>query len=174
MQEPIETIIVRAQQNFETVGGLNPIQIETEDDRTLNTLKKYKNVIYRITPLGLLFPASVKNDTKQIFVTCRELNDVKKALINGKMYGLLSIIDLNKIDNWEEIKGQSTWINVAFKNQKEINNNSHICFPFATKSLNDLVSFSIYLIDDNNKELNFTSGETKISILNFQIDVFSQ
>ena len=62
MQEPIETIIVRAQQNFETVGGLNPIQIETEDDRILNTLKKYKNAIYRITPLGLLFPASVKND----------------------------------------------------------------------------------------------------------------
>ena len=87
------------------------------------------------------------------------------------MYGLLSIIDLNKIDNWEEIKGQSTWINVSFKDQ---NNNSHICFPFATKSLNDLVCFSIYLIDDNNKELNFTSGETKISILNFQIDVFSQ
>ena len=174
MQEPIQTIIVRAQQNFETVCGLNPIQIEIEGDRIINTLTKYKNVIYRITPLALLFSASVKNDTKQIFVTCRELNDVKKALINGKMYGLLSIIDLNKIDNWEEIKGQSTWINVAFKNQKEINNNSHICFPFATKSLNDLVSFSIYLIDDNNKELNFTSGETKISILNFQIDVFSQ
>ena len=111
MQEPIETIVVQAQQNFDIVGGLNPTQIKIEDDRILNALKKYKDVIYRITPLGLLFPASVKNDTKQIFVTCRELNDVKKALINGKMYGLLSIIDLNKIDNCEEIKGQSTWIN---------------------------------------------------------------
>ena len=110
-----------------------------------------------------MFPASVKtdNDTKQIFVTCRELNDIKKALINGKIYGLLSIIDLNKIDNWQEIKGQLTWISAAFKDQKEINNNSHICFPFATKSLNDLVSFSIYLIDVNNKEISFTAGEKK-------------
>ena len=78
MQKPIETIIVRAQQNFDVVGGLNPVQIEIEDDRILNALKKYKNVIYRITPLGLLFPASVTNDTKQIFVTCRELTDLKK------------------------------------------------------------------------------------------------
>ena len=28
MQEPVETIIVHAQQNFKIVGGLNPIQIE--------------------------------------------------------------------------------------------------------------------------------------------------
>ena len=40
MQEPVGTIIVRAQQNFEIVGGLNQIQIELEDDRILNTLKK--------------------------------------------------------------------------------------------------------------------------------------
>ena len=33
MQEHIETIIMRAQQNFEIVGGLNPVQLETEDDR---------------------------------------------------------------------------------------------------------------------------------------------
>ena len=40
MREPIETIIIRAQRNFEVVGGLNPIQIEIEDDRIINTLKK--------------------------------------------------------------------------------------------------------------------------------------
>ena len=33
MQEPIETIIMRAQQNFEIVRGLNPVQLEIEDDR---------------------------------------------------------------------------------------------------------------------------------------------
>ena len=108
MQEPIETIIVQAQQNFDVVGRLNPIQTEIEDDRILNALIKQKNVIYRITPLGLLFPASVKNNTKQIFIMCRELNDVKKALLNDKIYGLLAIIDLSKIDNWDEIKGKST------------------------------------------------------------------
>ena len=61
MSEPIETIIIRAQQDF--VGGLNPIQIEIKDDRVTNILKKYKNVVHKIIPLGVLFPASVTNDT---------------------------------------------------------------------------------------------------------------
>ena len=150
MQEPIETIIVRAQQNFDIVGGRNPIQTEIEDDRILNALKKYKNVLYRVMPLRLLFPASIKNDVKQIFVTCKELNGVKKSILNRKVYDLLPIIDLDKINSWTEIKGQSIWINATFKDQKEINNNSHLCFPFVTKSLNDLWSFSIYLQDDKN------------------------
>ena len=42
MQEPIETVIIRAQQNFEIVGELNPIQIKIEDDRVLNMLKNIK------------------------------------------------------------------------------------------------------------------------------------
>ena len=87
MEKPVETIIIPAQQNLEVAGGLNSVQIETEDDRVLNILKKYKNVRYRLTPLGILFPATVKNDTEQIFIIFRELNDVKKYLINGKIYG---------------------------------------------------------------------------------------
>ena len=46
MAEPVETIVIRAQQNFDIAGGLNPVQIEIEDDRVLNLLKKYKNVMY--------------------------------------------------------------------------------------------------------------------------------
>ena len=128
--------------------------------------------MYKVTPLGLLFPASIKNDTKQIFVTCKELNGVKKSILNGKVQDLLSIIDLDKINSLKKIKGQSIWINATFKDQKEINNNSHLCFPFLTRSLNDLLSFSIYLRDDKNKEIEFNSGEQKISVLSFQTDVF--
>ena len=40
MPEPTETIIIRAQQNFDTDGGLNPIEIEIKDDRITNFLKK--------------------------------------------------------------------------------------------------------------------------------------
>ena len=36
-----------------------------------------------------------------------------------------------------------------------------MCFPFVTKSLNDLLSFSIYLQDDKNKEIEFYLGEKK-------------
>ena len=59
----------------------------------LKKLKKYENAVYKLTPLGILFPASVKNKTEKIFITCRKLNDVKKALIKSKIYGLLGIID---------------------------------------------------------------------------------
>ena len=40
MQEPTEPIIIHGQQNFEIAGGLNPVQIEIEDDRVINALKK--------------------------------------------------------------------------------------------------------------------------------------
>ena len=64
MAEPIETVITCAQQSFEIAGGLNPVIFEIEDDRVLNILKIYKNVLYRLTPLGILFLASVKNNTE--------------------------------------------------------------------------------------------------------------
>ena len=89
MEQAIETVIICSQQSFEIAGVLNPVQIEIEDDRILNMLKRYKNVVYRLTSLGLFFPASTKNDTEQIFITCREVNNIKKALKNGKSYGLL-------------------------------------------------------------------------------------
>ena len=96
MAEPIETVIICVQQSFEIAGGRNPVQIEIEHDIVLNMLKKYKNARFRLTPLGLLFPAIARNDTEQIFITCRELNDVKKSLVNSKTYELLGIIDLKK------------------------------------------------------------------------------
>ena len=80
-------------------------------------LKKHKNVTYKLTPLGILFPASIKNNAEQVFITCRELNDVKKSLINSKMYDLPGIIDL-KNNNWDETKDQSIWINATLEEHK--------------------------------------------------------
>ena len=62
-------------------------------------LKKHKNIIHKLIPLRILFPGSIKNDTEQVFVTSREFNDVKKALINSKNFELLGITDLKKINN---------------------------------------------------------------------------
>ena len=41
-----------------------------------------------------------------------------------------------------------------------------------TLTLNDLLKFSINLIDDNNKEIEFASNKKKFIILNFKTDVF--
>ena len=172
MNEPEETLIIRGQQNFD-LHFLNPVQIEINDDRILNILKKHKSIYHKLTPLGILLPSSVTNDTKQIFVTCGELNNAKTALINGKIYNILGIINLNKINNWEYIKGKSLWVNINFDETNQINNNSeHLSFSFITSSLNDLLNFSIHLIDDNNKTIEFNTGETKISISNFKTEVF--
>ena len=40
MSELIETIIIRAQQDFHVDGGLNLIQIEIKDDNITNLFKK--------------------------------------------------------------------------------------------------------------------------------------
>ena len=42
MPELIEPVIICAQQSFEITGGLNPVQIEINDDRVLNIFKKDK------------------------------------------------------------------------------------------------------------------------------------
>ena len=43
------------------------------------------------------------------------------------MYGLIGIIDLNKINNWKEgMKSQSIWINTALEEQKDINSRKHL------------------------------------------------
>ena len=63
---------------------LNPVQIEINNDRTLNMLIKHKNIYYKLTPIGILFSSSAKDTTKKIFVTCRALNNAKKTLNKWK------------------------------------------------------------------------------------------
>ena len=67
MAEPIETVNIRAQQSFEVAGNLNLVQIEIEDNKVLNMFKKYKNLFYRLTPLSILFTASVKITPNRYF-----------------------------------------------------------------------------------------------------------
>ena len=73
---------------------------------------------------------------------------------------------------WEKIKGQSIWINTQFKDHKEINNNSHLRFPFIKRSFSDLTSFSIFFQDNKNKKIEFGKDEKKVSIFNFQTDIY--
>ena len=107
LSEPVETVIIRAQQDFDVVGGLNPIQVQILDDTVLNILRKYKNVAYKITPLGLLFPASITNNTSHIFTTTTKISGAKKAILSYKIYDILADIDTDKINKWNEIKGES-------------------------------------------------------------------
>ena len=97
MNEPIaiETVTVRGQQQFDLHNILNPIETEINNGRIISILKNQKYTYYKLMPIRILFPSSVANDTKQIFV----LNNPKAALINGKIYSILGIINLDKINN---------------------------------------------------------------------------
>ena len=77
---------------------------------------------------------------------------MKKGILNYKLYDILAEIDVSKIQNWDKIKGQSIWVNVQFKDHKEINNNNHLCFPFITRTFSDLTSFTILFQDDQIKK----------------------
>ena len=47
LPEPIETVIIRAQQDFDVAGGLNQIQIQISNDTVLNLLKNTKMLLIR-------------------------------------------------------------------------------------------------------------------------------
>ena len=66
-QEPLVSLFVRGQQDFDLYEQLNQIEIKITDDTVINKLNKYKQIKYRFTLIGLLFPASIQNDTNQIF-----------------------------------------------------------------------------------------------------------
>ena len=91
--------------------------------------------------------------------------------MNSKIYNIIGIINLDKVNNWDYIKETSLQANVNFNEPKQINNIDHLSFSFKTLSLN-MLGFSINLTDDDNKLIEFNRGETKISILNFKIEVF--
>ena len=68
MTEPIESVIVRGQQEFELHDVLNSVEIEINDDRITKLLKKHKNVYYKLTPINLFFPSLITNNTRQILL----------------------------------------------------------------------------------------------------------
>ena len=146
------------QQDFELRHQLNPIEIKMDDDEIINSLKNYKRPTYKFTTTSLLFPASIENDTNQVFVTSPELNKAKIALINSKMLNILGVINLDKINNWEKIKGKSIWVNAHFEELKD-KKSDHFSFSFKTTNLVDLLSFSIHLTDSDNSKINFSGGE---------------
>ena len=98
MADPIEILlIIMGQQKIDVHDVLNLVQIEITDDRILQ-LKSYKNLHYKPIPTDILFPSLITNYTKQIFVTCRKLNDGKIAPLNGRVCNVLGVINLDKQD----------------------------------------------------------------------------
>ena len=110
----INFISVRGQQNFEGEAVINPIEIKFGNDKTENMFEKCKKNPVKFSLKELLFSRAIKSKTEKIFVTIVGLMDAKYSLINGKLNQTIDVINLNEIENWNEIKKYSRWLNVEF------------------------------------------------------------
>ena len=95
-------------------------------------------------------------------------------LINGKIYKILGIINLNQINNLNNTKGVSNWISVTFDKLENMQKIDHSGSSFKTNNLNDLLSFQFTLLDTNNKKIEFIDNQKKISTLNFKIGILNE
>ena len=101
--EVIDFISVQGQQSFEEEGEINPIEIKIENDKIQNIFEKHKKYVPRFRLEDLLFSSSIKNDAEKIFLKTNGLLDAKYSLINGILYQVIGVMNLNEIKNWNEI-----------------------------------------------------------------------
>ena len=116
-------------EKMEPIDTLNEIKIV--DDTFTNRLRAstfIKRATYKFMPVGL--------------EKCRKLNKAKTTLINEKIINILGVINLDKINSWEKVKGKSIWVNANFEGLKD-KKSDH--FPFAFNTINPADLLSIYL-----------------------------
>ena len=70
-------------------------------------------------------------------------------------------------------KKTSNWVLCKLSNSKYPFGTKHLGFEFDTTSLNSLIDFTLYLLDQNGKEISFSADEQKTPALNFSIQIIS-
>ena len=172
MKEVVETILIKALQNFDKYTVLNPLDIDIRSNYMTEKINNYKGYVYEILIRNLLFSASITNDTQQIFIVCYNLDSAKKALINGKLYSILGIINISEIKNWDKVKGKSIYVSVKFDDiSSTVESATHFAFKFKTAFPTEIFEFKIELLDDQVKQIKFSADETKVPALDIQIDI---
>ena len=107
MQKIIDEFRIEGLQSFDQYTKINPINIQITEWEIQNKLSAYsKQYKYKFIINILLFSSSIQNDTN-IFIAAGGLKDAKEALINGKMYQVIGVINISQISGWENIKKTS-------------------------------------------------------------------
>ena len=91
----------------------------------------------------------IKNDTDQVFIASNKLNNVQDALLNGEIYKILGVMNLNQIYNLENVKEISNWISVTSGKLKSMQKSNHFAFSFKIQNLQDLLSFQFTVLDSD-------------------------
>ena len=139
-----------------TENYLNPINISLNTNNGIQQLTKYNKYRYRFALESFLFNSSFENETDVIFLTCNGLSNAKEALINSKIEKVLGVTYLSEIVNWELAKGQTKRSQAIFVDSEYHTKLSHLAFAFITRKSTDLISFTVTLLDGNEKKTNFS------------------
>ena len=171
MVDIVGTLLIKVLQSYDKYTILNPLEVNLHSHYLNQNINDYKGFVYEVMLKNILFSSSIKNETQNIFITCQNLNSAKKALINGKIYSLLGIVNLKEIKNWRSIKGNSIYVNAKFDDTHYMENAKHFWFNIKTSFPAEFLEFSCELLDDKAKQIEFESGETKVPIIDLQIDI---
>ena len=171
MTEILDTLLIKALQSYDRYTILNPLDIDIRSNYMTEKINNYKGYMYEVCIRNLLFSAGIKSDTQNIFLICHNLNSAKKALINGKLYSLLGIVNLSEINNWSEVQGKSIYVSVKFDDIAHIESATHFAFKFETSFPTEILEFKVELLDDKAKQIEFKDGENKVPAIDLQIDI---
>ena len=166
----LDYVIIRGQQVFEGRREINPIEIKIEDNRIQNFFNKYKNNKAKFKLIGLLIASSVQNDTEKLFLQMTDLKSLKYALLNDEYKQIIGIVNLKQIENWDALRQSSKWVDITFQGQIENKNTLHSSFSFISNNKEDVLGFSLKLVDSNNKIIKLSDSEKKFPILEFMIE----
>ena len=120
--------------------------------------------------MGVTLLTSIVNLDNHILVTCVGLNKCKKAEVNGVQENILAIMHTENVENWEQLKNTSSWINIDLVDYLEVQEPSNISFSFITESIHDISKFDIYLKNSEREHIKFKENEEKIPQFNFVIE----
>ena len=133
----VDEIRIVGLQNYNIDEKLNPIEITICDSKIQGKLSNNGTQRYN----SLLITSSAVQDTNVIFLICNGRNDARDCLINGKLHKSISVININEIKDWTELKGEFQWINIIFNNSEDPALAKHFAFAFETVNLSDLLNF---------------------------------
>ena len=120
-------------------------------NNVIQWLTKYNKYRFSFVLESFLFSSNFENETDVILLTCKELCNAKEALINSKIEKVLGVTYLSKIVNWELAKGQTKRSQAIFVDSEYHTKPSHLAFAFITRNITDLISFTVTLLDGNQK-----------------------
>ena len=73
------------------------------------------------------------------------MNESKKARVNGKEVNVVGVIHTENINNWEQLKETSNWINIDLVDYLNVQEASNLSLSFLNESIYDISKFNMYL-----------------------------